>query len=73
MNERVKKALQIMSEDFDTICIIATKHSFEKQETERYVYNYGNRYAIECSVQEVADGMGSMFVFGVGEGDRDDG
>lgn len=72
--ERIKKAMALLSEEFDTICIVATRHNFDKDETERYVFNYGNRYAVECSVLEVADSMnGGIFSVGIPEEEEDNG
>ena len=52
MNERIRKALDILVEACDTVAIIATKHNSETDITSLYQASKGNTYALQGSVQD---------------------
>lgn len=77
MTERIKKALAILSEEFDAVAIIATAHDFDKNETARYTFTAGNRYAVEGAIRDAVEdmdmGMYEFIMGGIDNGEEEEG
>lgn len=73
MTERIKKAMAILSEEFDAICIIASSHDFDNNETVRCTFTHGNKYAVESIMREAVEDLDmGMYDFIMGTREDED-
>ena len=75
MTERIQKALALLQDEFDAVAIIATSHDFENNETARYTFSVGNKYAVECIMREAVEDLDMgmhEFIMGGSNGEEEE-
>ena len=74
-NELMQEAINNLTGEFETITVIVTRHDFVKDQTERWTFNHGNRYACEGALRESVEDLGSFdfMMFGGSDGEEEEG